>query len=101
MFFLLLPLLLTSCIAIPQPKFITIVGAAYGNINPSVVVIRDGIISSVGRQQDVSIPAGSEKVEAYGLTLEGTIEAGKPADLKLLRGTEIIREMRNGEWVKK
>ena len=98
---LALALILCACAAAPEHRFIAIIGAAYGDVNPSVVVVKDGVISSVGRQQDVSIPAGSEKVQAYGMTLEGAIEAGKQADLKLLRGSEVVREMRNGEWVVK
>ena len=93
--------MLCACAGGPEPKFIAIVGAAYGDINPSVVVVKDGIINSVGRQQDVSIPAGSEKVQAYGMTIEGAIDAGKQADLKLLRGSEVVKEMRKGEWVTK
>ena len=96
---ILLLLLISGC-SVPESKFVAIVGAAHGNINPSVVVVKDGIVSAVGRQQDIAIPAGSEKVAAYGMTLAGLIEPGKQADLKLIRGNEVVREMRNGEWVK-
>ena len=93
-------LIIVACGRGPESKFIAIVGAAHGALNPSVLIVKDGVVSSIGRQQDVSIPAGSEKVDASGLTLAGVIEPGRQADIKLLRGQEVVREMRNGQWVK-
>ena len=98
-----------ACESGPQPRFTVIVGAAYDSIDPAVVVIRDGIISAVGRQQDISIPAGSEKIDASGLTIAGLenqpLTPGQPANFELLRPDpsgppKVEKVMRNGEWVK-
>lgn len=102
-----------ACTAPPAPDTKVIVGATL--LNPSqpplpysVVIVKDDRISAVGAQQDVPIPPGSAKVEAYGKYVRsanpsGSLDAGAVADLVIASGDQpasaVERRMTSGRWV--
>jgi len=98
---------LASCKA-PNTEQIAIVGAKLNDgtgkpmVEYSVVIVAGGKVKAAGRQQDVPVPKEGQIVGGLNSTLEaldgGTIEPGKPANLKLTGA--VNRTMRNGEWVK-
>ena len=107
-----LALFLAACAEPPLPETKVIVGATLiDGSNPplahSIIVVREGRISAVGPQQTTPIPAGSEKVEAYGKFVApanrgSRLEPGAPADLVLLSENnyeKIERRMVAGKWV--
>ncbi|MEO8025055.1 MAG: hypothetical protein ABI823_01195 [Bryobacteraceae bacterium] len=101
-------LVLSGCLAPSPAPQISIVGAKLDDgtgkpaIEYSVVIVADGMIKAAGRQQDIPVPKEGQIVSGMASTLEpldgGTIEPGKPANLKL-SGAE-NRIMRAGKWVK-
>lgn len=86
-------LALLGCAAEPQrPPVKAIVGATLLNPNQapveySVILVSGDRILRAGTMVDVPVPAGSEKIAAYGkfvVPSAGVVEAGQPADLQLL-----------------
>lgn len=108
----LLALFAIACTEPALPETKVIVGATLiDGINPplehSVIVVREDKISAVGPQQTTPIPAGSEKVEAYGKYVAAATDGlrivpGGRADLILLSSNDrakIERRMVAGKWV--
>lgn len=86
-------LALLGCAAEPRRAPVkAIVGATLLNpgqapVEYSVILVSGDRILRVGTMVDVPVPAGSEKVAAYGkfaAPVGEPIEAGQPADLKIL-----------------
>ena len=109
--FLLACLLLGACGTKP-PTRIAIVGAALYNppdspIPHSVILVEGGRIQALGTQQDVPVPAASQKINGIGKSVwpagSEPLRVGSPANLLLGVGippdalTE--KRMRNGQWV--
>ncbi len=71
----------------------------------SVVIIKDGLISAIGPQQTVPIPADSTKTNGLGKIVAapdpaGKLVAGGPADLVLLdENQKVVKTMRGGKWI--
>jgi imidazolonepropionase-like amidohydrolase len=75
----------------------------------SIVIVKDGRIAAIGRQQDIPIPPDSDKTNGIGkfvapLQHDGKLTVGAPADLVLLSGDSatqrtVERTMRAGQWV--
>ncbi len=54
----------------------TILTVTNGTITPGTVIIRDGTIEAVGRDDDVSIPAGAREIDAAGMfVMPGIVDA--------------------------
>lgn len=90
-----------------------IVGATLLNPNQppveySVILVNGGRIVRAGTMADVPVPAGSEKIAAYGkfvVPSAGAVEAGGPADLRILAedprknpNAAAERALSAGEW---
>jgi hypothetical protein len=86
-------LALLGCATEAERPVKAIVGATLLNPNQppveySVILVSGSTIVRAGTMADVPLPAGSEKIAAYGKfvvpSAAGAVEAGKPADLRLL-----------------
>jgi len=85
-------LALLGCATEAERPVKAIVGATLLNPNQppveySVIIVSGSRIVRAGTMADVPLPTGSEKVAAYGkfvVPADGAVEAGRPADLRLL-----------------
>lgn len=99
----------------PRAPVKAIVGATLLNpgqapVEYSVILVSGDRILRTGTMVDVPMPAGSEKIAAYGkfvVPVSEAVEAGKPADLKVLgedprRNPNAAPErvLAAGEWTK-
>jgi len=98
--------LFASCSSADRP-FQVIVGARLTDppIEHAVVIIKDGVITAIGPQQTVPIPADSTKTSGLGQIVAapdpgGKLTVGGPADLVLLdENHKVVKTMRAGKWV--
>jgi N-acetylglucosamine-6-phosphate deacetylase len=98
--------LFSSCSSADRP-FQVIVGARLTDppIDHSVVIIKDGVITAIGAQQTVPIPADSTKTNGLGQIVgapdpSGKLTVGGPADLVLLdENHKVVKMMRAGKWI--
>ncbi len=98
--------LLASCGSADRP-FQVIVGAHIADppIENSVIIVKDGVITAIGPQQTVPIPADSTKTSGLGKTAAPAapnekLNVGSPADLVLLDANQkVIKTMRAGKWI--
>jgi hypothetical protein len=98
--------MLASCSSGDRP-FQVIVGARVTDppIENSIIIVKDGVISAIGPQQTVPIPADSTKTNGLGKTAastnpNGKLSVGSPADLVLLDANrKVIKTMRGGKWI--
>lgn len=105
--------MLAACAPHPEAgKTITIVGATLMNpgappISPSVIVVSGTRILRVGTQAETPVPAGSEKIAAWGKLVvpRAPLVPGAPATFSLVEAHEAGatpspgRIMKEGEWV--
>ena len=102
--------LLTACAPHPEAgKTTTIIGATLMNpgaapISPSVIVVSGTRILRVGTQAETPVPAGSEKIPAWGKLVipQAPLAPGAPATFSIVEagaGQPSGRIMKEGEWV--
>jgi imidazolonepropionase-like amidohydrolase len=97
----------------PGEKVKAIVGATLLNpgaapVEYSMIIITGDRITRAGTMVDAPVPAGSEKIAAYGkwvVAEEGAIEEGAPANLRIYAvdprtnpGALPERRLKAGEW---
>jgi hypothetical protein len=112
-------LMLAGCAPHPEAgKTTTIIGATLMNpgsapIGPSVIVVSGSRILRVGTQAETPVPAGSEKIAAWGKLVipRAPLRPGEPATFSIVepgadkarlydrRENAPGRIMKEGEWV--
>jgi imidazolonepropionase-like amidohydrolase len=97
--------LMAGCSAPEATGVKVIVGARMDGppvVEYAVVVIAEGKFRAVGPQATTPVPKGAEIIGGLGKVIEGSLEAGKPADLVLRNAAtgSVESTMKNGEWVK-
>lgn len=108
LFLLPISLLLASCGQPEQASVQVLIGARLldgtgQSVDPSVIVVEDGVIRSLGPQTHTPIPAGSKKVDLSGRVIrpkgQGSLAVGSPATFEVTDDTgKVLQTMEAGRW---